>query len=129
MIQIGSKLIVVDNSGVKKVQCINIIGKKKVANIGNFLLVTLRSYTKNLKLKKRTLYLGLLINIKYWVLRKSGVYLKFYSNNILIFNIKFKFLGSRIIGILSKEIKIQSIKEKNFKKNFQKIISYSSLIV
>lgn len=65
MIQIGSKLIVVDNSGVKKVQCINIIGKKKVANIGNFLLVTLRSYTKNLKLKKRTLYLGLLINIKY----------------------------------------------------------------
>lgn len=129
MIYIGSKLIVVDNSGVKKVQCINIIGKKKVANIGDFLLVTLRSYTKNLKLKKRTLYLGLLINIKYWILRKSGIYLKFYSNNILIFNIKFKFLGSRIIGVLSKEIKIQSIKEKNFKKVFQKIISYSSLIV
>jgi len=65
MIKKGAKVYVSDNSGAKIVKCIDIIGKKKVAGVGDFILATLRKCSNSLKVKKRNLYLGLIINIKY----------------------------------------------------------------
>ena len=129
MIQIGSKLNVIDNSGIKVVRCININSNKKTADIGNFILVTLHKYINILKSKKRVFYLGLIINVKFWVLRIDGIVLKYFCNNILIFNKNFKLLGSRVLGIISKEIKFKIYKNKQYFKIFQKVISYSSFIV
>jgi ribosomal protein L14 len=55
--------------------------------------------------------------------------LKFFANRVLVFNKQYKFLGTRVYGGIAKEIKIQSMKEKKDRKSFQKVVSYSSLIV
>jgi len=73
--------------------------------------------------------LGLIVALKYWVSRFDGSKIKFFSNRVLIFSKQYKFLGTRIYGGISKEIKMQSSKDKKVRKHFQKIISYSSLIL
>ena len=129
MIFVESKLKVADNSGAKWARCIKIIGKgnKKVSNVGSLIMVTLSNFITSKKVKKRTIYLGLIINVKSWVRRLDGSWIKFFSNRILIFNKQYKFLGTRVYGAISKEIRWQNKKDKNSRKYFQKIISYSSL--
>jgi len=61
--------------------------------------------------------------------RLDGLYFRFFSNRILIFNKQYKFLGTRVYGAITKEIRIKNNREKNKKRNFQKIISYAPLII
>lgn len=129
MIKVGSKLIVIDNSGAKLAKCIKLMGKQKISTVGNLILVTLLKFAHSKKVKKRTIYLGLIAGIAAWTTRFDGFIIKFFLNRVLIFNKNFKFLGSRVYGGILKEIKIKSIKDKNYRKFFQKIISYSSLII
>jgi large subunit ribosomal protein L14 len=131
MIIIGTKLLIVDNSGGKIAKCIRIIekGKKKFASVGNTILVSLVKFINKKKVKKRVIYIGLIIGIKYWVCRMDGTYIKFFSNSILLFNKQSKFLGTRIYGILLKEVKIKTMKDKKNRTYFHKIISYSSFII
>lgn len=129
MIKIGTKLIVIDNSGARVAKCIKLMGKQKTSTVGNLILVTLLKFAHSKKVKKRTIYLGLIAGVTAWILRFDGFMVKFFFNRILLFNKGLKFLGSRVYGGILKEIKIKSIKDKNYKKVFQKIISYSSLII
>ena len=129
MIKISTKLIVVDNSGAKLAKCIKLMGKQKISTVGNLILVTLFKFTCSKKVKKRTIYLGLIVGISYWTTRIDGSYIKFFSNRLLVFNKSYKFLGTRVYGVILKEIRLKSIKDKNYRKFFQKLISYSSLIV
>jgi ribosomal protein L14 len=89
----------------------------------------LLKFTHSKKVKKRTIYLGLIVGISAWTPRLDGFFIKFFFNRVLVFNKNFKFLGSRVYGGILKEIKIKSLKDKNYRKFFQKIISYSSLII
>ena len=129
MIKIGTKLNVMDNSGGKIAKCIKLNGKKTTISVGHLILITLLKLKQNKKVKKRTIYIGLIIGICSWVYRLDGFFIKFFSNRVLIFNKNLKFLGSRVYGGVLKEIKITGLKDKNYRKNFQKIISYSSLII
>ena len=65
MIIIGTKLNISDNSGAKIAKCIKIINKKKYISIGNILLVSLKKFFNRKKIKKRIIYIGLIIGIKY----------------------------------------------------------------
>ena len=129
MIRVETKLKVADNSGARWARCIKIIGKgnKKTSGVGNLIMVTLSNFTARKKVKKRTIYLGLIINVKSWVCRLDGSWVRFFSNRVLIFNKQYKFLGTRVYGAISKEIRLQNNKDKKNRKYFQKIISYSSL--
>ena len=129
MIIIGTKLNISDNSGAKIAKCIKIINKKKYISIGNILLVSLKKFFNRKKIKKRIIYIGLIIGIKYWVFRLDGTFIKFFSNNLLLFNKQFKFIGTRIYGLIFKEVKIKNLKEKKYKNYFHKIITYSSFMI
>jgi len=129
MIILGTKLNVVDNSGSKIAKCIKVLNKKKAATIGSIILVSLKKFANRRKVKKRIIYVGLIIGIKTWVNRLDGVVIKFFSNRLLLFNKQFKFLGTRIYGILLKEVKVKNLKEKKYKNYFHKIITYTSLMI
>ena len=129
MIIIGTKLKISDNSGAKIAKCIKIIKKKKYISIGNIILVCLKKFFNRKKVKKRIIYIGLIVSIKYWVFRLDGTFIKFFSNNILLFNKQFKFIGTRIYGLIFKEVKINNLKEKKYKNYFHKIITYSSFMI
>jgi len=69
MIKIQTRLRIVDNCGAKIAKCISVIGKgisrRKSGSIGDLLLVTLSKFFSRKKVKKRTIYLGLIVGIKY----------------------------------------------------------------
>jgi large subunit ribosomal protein L14 len=129
MIIIGTRLKVVDNSGGKIAKCIKIIGKTKTAYVGNIILLSLKKFINRKKINKRIIYIGLVIGIKFWIRRLDGVFVKFFSNRALLFNKQFKFIGTRIYGILLKETKSKNLKEKKYRTYFHKIIAYSSFMV
>jgi large subunit ribosomal protein L14 len=131
MIQVESQLKIVDNSGGKWGKCISVKrkGKHPSATIGMLILVSLKKFSNRKKVNKRTIYVGLIVGISYWISRVDGNLIKFFSNRLLLFNKQFKFLGTRVYGGILKEIRIKSITEKKNKKYFQKIFSYSSSTV
>jgi large subunit ribosomal protein L14 len=65
MIKIGTKLLVVDNSGAKLAKCIKLMGKQKISVVGNLISVTLSNLKNSKKVKKRIIYLGLIVGTSY----------------------------------------------------------------
>jgi large subunit ribosomal protein L14 len=65
VLQLGSKLKVADNSGANWVNCVSILGKgvKKRATAGSVILVSVIKFKHRTKVKKRMLYLGLVISV------------------------------------------------------------------
>ena len=128
MIIKGSSLKVIDNSGAKWSKCIKVIGKSLIGNTGDLILVTLSNFISRKKVKKRTIYLGLIAGIKKWNLRPDGSCFRFFVNKVLLFNRQFKFLGTRIYGAISKEVRFK-INFHTEKKHLDKVFSYTSLII
>ena len=75
-------------------------------------------FKKKKKIKKNILK-GIIINTKFKTKRLNEFYITFDKNRMLLLNHNLVFLGTNIKFIICKEIKI-------FKKQFKKIISYSS---
>ena len=124
----GSSLKVIDNSGAKWSKCIKVVGKSLTATTGDILLITLSKFVNRKKIKKRTIYFGLIAGVKFWVYRFDGSSFKFFSNKVLIFNKQYKYLGTRVYGAVSKEIKIK-VTEFNGKKRFYKVFAYINLVI
>lgn len=66
MIYPGSWLNVCDNSGVKWVQCIKIIGRKpkNYGLIGDIIIISVKSTKSWSKIKKKDIYKGIIVRIK-----------------------------------------------------------------
>lgn len=77
MIIKGSSLKIIDNSGAKWSKCIKVVGKSLVGKTGSLILVTLSSFVNRKKVKKRTLYLGLIAGVKFWSFRLDGSFFRF----------------------------------------------------
>ena len=119
-----------DNSGAKFLKCIGVLNKKNaVAVIGNVVLVTVKKFVHRKKLKKKFIYFGLIVTVKQYTHRIDGSIIKFCSNRVLVFSKQFKFLGTRIYGGISKDIRSKLNFGSIDKKKYQKIISYMSLSI
>lgn len=109
MILIETFVKIADNSGAKVGQCIKVLtpvslGSKIVARIGNFILIALKKVLPSKKVKKGGIYKALIIRMKKQVNRVIG-YLSFDVNAIVLLNKKNEPLGTRISGILGKELR------------------------
>jgi len=93
------------------------------------ILISLKKFSNRKKINKRTIYIGLIVGISYWINRIDGSCIKLFSNRLLLFNKQFKFLGTRIYGSILKEVRVNSLTRGGNKKYFQKIFSYSSSII
>jgi ribosomal protein L14 len=67
MVQVESKLKVVDNSGAKIAKCISVKkkGKHSKVTIGQFILVSLKKFSNRKKVNKKIIYMGLITGISY----------------------------------------------------------------
>ena len=84
MIIKGSSLKVIDNSGAKWSKCIKVVGTSLVGSTGDLVLVTLSNFINRKKVKKRTVYLGLIAGIRSWVYRVDGSFFKFLYDKLII---------------------------------------------
>jgi len=110
MIQSGSYLNVIDNSGAKKVMCIKILNsgyQQKYARVGSNLLVTIKNikFSDNNKVKKGELHSALLIRTKSTQLIHTYNYRKYFENAVILLDKKNKPLGTRIFGAIPKQFK------------------------
>lgn len=126
-----TKLTVADNSGAKHAKCIQILNRQNynVGSVGNILLVRVVKKNHSRKIKKKTLYFGLVIMIKQYHTRKDGSILKFKDNRILLFSNTQKIIGSRIYSPIMMEVKTQLRMNKKEQQKYLKIFSYSTFII
>jgi len=111
MIQLQTILNVSDNSGAKTAKCIKVFGgfKKKTANIGDIVLVSIQKLRNKIKLKSKVkkgeVYKAIVIRVKNKTLQKNGVSFKYFENSVSILNKQSIPLATRIKGPVQKILK------------------------
>ena len=109
MIQSGTYLNVIDNSGAKDVCCIKVLPgyKRKYASIGDIIIVSVKSLRSKRratsKVKKGDVMKALVVRTKVGHKDFSGKQLTFLENSAVLLNNQFKPLGTRVFGPVPKE--------------------------
>jgi len=109
MIFNGTILNICDNSGVKWVQCIKILGKKPKAygKPGDIIVVSIKKTKSLSKIKKKEIYKAIIVRIKKKICRDDGSSISFSKNSAILLNAKGSPIGSRIFGPVAKELRIK----------------------
>ncbi len=108
MIQNGTYLNVIDNSGAKEVCCIKILKnyRQRTAKIGQTVVVSVKSIrNKNSKIKKGDVVKALIIHTCKTDALKYNYYYTFFENTAVILSKQNKSLGSRIFGMIPSTIR------------------------
>lgn len=111
MIQVGTILNVIDNSGARKASCIKVIGgyRRRYAKIGDLVIVSIKSLRIKRKLtskvKKGEIYKALIVRIKPRIKNFSGESICFFENSIVLLNKQNKLIGTRIFGSLPLQLR------------------------
>lgn len=110
MIQKGSLINIIDNSGAKKAFCINIVNcgyKQRYAGLGHVILVSIRKtkFSKHMRVKKGEIHPALIIFTKKITYSNTFNYRKFNKNSAVLLNKKNKLLGTRIFGKIPRILK------------------------
>lgn len=113
MIKINSILKVSDNSNIKLVKCIQILGgyKKKYALVGDLIVVTIKeiricSFKKSFKIKKKDIFKALVVRTKNFVDKRSNIKICFKFNSVVLLDKYKNPIGTRIFGYLPRILKL-----------------------
>ena len=116
MIQVQTELMVADNTGAKRVECIKVLGgsKRKYASVGDTIVVTIKEAMPRGKVKKGTVHKAIIVRTRKELQRPDGSTIKFDSNAAVLINAQGEPVGTRIFGPVCRELR---------SKNQMKIIS------
>ncbi len=116
MIQVQSQLIVADNSGAKRVQCIRVLGgtRRRYARVGDIIIVAVKDAIPNAAVKKGTVTKAVIVRTSKEYGRKDGTYIRFSDNAAVIINDTGEPKGTRIFGPVARELR---------EKKFMRIVS------
>jgi ribosomal protein L14 len=118
------KLNVSDNSGITKIMALRVLGSKnKVLRIGDILSVLAKKWRHRRKLKKKQFCLAVVISLNRWLQKNDGSLIRVFSNKVVLYNIVYKKLWSKILGIVN--IDLQKVKSKKFKEILKQILYIS----
>jgi large subunit ribosomal protein L14 len=129
LIQAETMLDIADNSGVKRAQCIRVLGKgsskkgkftRSTATIGDIVCVAIKKLLPSCQLDRKKVYKCIIIRTKKPVRRADGSYVRFDSNAAVIIDAEGNPIGTRVFGAVARELR---------EKNFMKIISLASEVV
>jgi len=108
MIQSGTYLNVIDNSGAKNVCCIKVLAgyRRRYANLGDLIVVTVKNLrTKRRstsKIKKGEVTKAIVVRTKTVLKDFSGENYNFFENSVVLLNNQKKPIGTRIFGAIPK---------------------------
>jgi large subunit ribosomal protein L14 len=107
MIQVQSILDVADNSGARKVFCIKVLGgsKRRYANIGDVILVSIRDALPNSKVKKGAVMKAVIVRSKKGMRRTDGSIIRFDTNSAVLIDAQKQPVGTRIFGPVARELR------------------------
>lgn len=110
MLQVKSKVKVLDNSGARYGQVIKTYNKNsRIAFLNDKVLISVKELRlvnrERSKVKVGSMYFGILIMTRAFFKRKNNFYLRFDQNGVILLSKDYKPIGSRIFGIVPKELK------------------------
>jgi len=115
MIQPQTYLNVADNSGAKKIMCIQVLGSnRQYARIGDFIVGVVKDATPNMPVKKSDVVKAVVVRTVKSIRRESGLTIRFDDNAAVIVNAEGLPRGTRVFGPVARELR---------EKNFIKIVS------
>jgi len=108
-------LTVADNTGAKKVMCIQILGgNKKYAKIGDNIIAVVKEALPNMPIKRSDIVRAIIVRTKKTIRRQDGMFIRFDDNAAVIVNNDNNPRGTRVFGPVAREIR---------DRNFSKIVS------
>jgi len=114
-------LNVADNTGAKKIMCIQILGgNKKYAIIGDSIIAVVKEAIPNMPIKRSDIVRAIVVRTRKTVRRSDGMYIRFDDNASVIVNTENNPKGTRVFGPIAREIR---------DKNFSKIVSLASEVL
>lgn len=111
MIQTGTYLNVLDNSGARSVFCIKVLSgyQRRYAKTGDKIIVSIKKLRSKRRLssrvKKGEIYKALIIKTKTSTKFKSGDSVAFSDNAVVLLNKQNKLIGTRIFGGIHKNFR------------------------
>lgn len=116
MIQIYSRLNVADNSGAKRIMCINIPGSsmRKYAAVGDVIVAAVKQAAPGTAVKKGDVVRAVIVRTTKPFLCRDGSFIRFDDNAAVLLADDKNPKGTRIFGPVSRELR---------DKNFTKIVS------
>ncbi|MGH0883552.1 50S ribosomal protein L14 [Bacillus paranthracis] len=122
MIQTQSYLNIADNSGARKIMCIQILGTSNpfYGNIGDIIIGVVKDAFPNMPVKRSDIVRAVIVRTKKTIRRKDGMSIRFDDNAAVIINQENNPRGTRVFGPIARELR---------DKNFSKIISLAPEVV
>jgi large subunit ribosomal protein L14 len=116
MIQPQSYLNVADNTGARKIMCIQLLGGNsgKYASIGDIIIAVVKDAIPNMPLKKSDVVRAVIVRTVKGIRRENGMSIRFDDNAAVIINKEGNPRGTRIFGPIARELR---------DRNFTKIVS------
>ena len=116
MIQPQTYLNVADNSGARKLMCIQILGasNRKYAHIGDVIIGVVEEAVPNMPLKKSEIVRAVIVRTCKELKRKNGTIIQFDDNAAVVINQEGNPKGTRVFGPVARELR---------ESNFTKIVS------
>jgi large subunit ribosomal protein L14 len=107
MVQVESVLVVADNSGAKKVQCIKVLGgtHRRYAGVGDIIVVAVKETIPNSAIKKGTVERAVVVRTHKEYRRPDGTYIRFDDNACVIIDANKNPKGKRIFGPVARELR------------------------
>lgn len=107
MIQPFTRLKVADNSGAKKIMCINVLGgsKRRYARLGDVIVAAVKEAIPGAAVKKGDVVRAVIVRTVKIQSRPDGSYIRFDENAAVILDEKGNPKGSRIFGPVARELR------------------------
>ena len=107
MIQLTTVQNVADNSGAKKIFCIQVLGgsKRKYGSIGDVIVASVREAIPNSTIPKGQVVKAVIVRTKKEIRRQDGSYVRFDDNAAVIIDNNGDPKGTRIFGPVGRELR------------------------
>ncbi len=136
MIQMQTKLDVADNTGVKELMCIKVLGgtRRRFAGLADVIVCSVKSVIPGCNIKKGSIVKAVIVRVKKSTRRSDGSYVRFDSNAAVLLDNNREPIGNRVFGPVARELRDRD-KEKMGKgkahgeSGFFKIISLAAEVV
>ncbi|MDO4987946.1 MAG: 50S ribosomal protein L14 [Synergistes sp.] len=122
MIQLRTVLNVADNSGAKRILCVQVKGGsfRKVGTVGDVIVGAVREATPNGNVKKGDVVKAVIVRTKKEIRRKDGSYVRFDDNAAVVIDANGDPKGTRIFGPVARELR---------EKKYMRIVSLAPEVV
>ena len=122
MIQPQTMLIVADNSGARRAQCIKVLGgtRRRYGRLGDIVVVAVKDAIPGATVKKGEVAKAVVVRVAKEKRRRDGSYIRFDDNAVVLIDDQKEPRGTRIFGPVARELR---------EKAFMKIVSLAPEVI